>query len=399
MKKTRIGLFGFGVVGQGLYNILTHTDHFNAEISKICVKDHAKPRSLPAERFSFQHEDILKDENIDLVVEVISDAEEAYKIVTDALRHGKNVVTANKKMVAKHLEELITLQEETGASLTYEASSCGSIPIIRTLEEYFDNEPLQSVSGIFNGTSNYILSQIFNHNLDYTNALQQAQHLGFAEADPTLDVSGGDALSKLCIITCHAFGITIPPHLIFVAGIQNLNAHDIAFAKAKGSIIKSLAMVKKVDENSIVPLVMPVLVSPENALYTVDNEYNAVLLEGLYSGHQLFKGKGAGGFPTGAAVLSDISANFYEYRYSYKKRQIAKDAHLPLRYEPDYSFEVYIRFPAKENLSEKLQMIDITESGNAGNDRYAVGRVNLLQLLEHRKHLEASHVYMMAMAF
>jgi homoserine dehydrogenase len=397
MKKTRIGLFGFGVVGQGLYNILTKTNHFKAEINKICVKNQDKTRPLPSERFTYHHADILEDENIDLVVEVISDAEEAYKIVINALRHGKNVVTANKKMVAQHLEELIQLQEETGASLTYEASSCGSIPIIRTLEEYFDNEPLQSIRGIFNGTCNYILSQIFNHELSYETALQQAQQLGFAEADPTLDISGIDALNKLCILTCHAFGITILPHHIFTAGIQNLNTYDIDYARAKGCVIKPLAIVKKTNESCIVPLVMPALVDEKNALFSVDNEDNVVLVEGLFSGKQLFKGKGAGGFPTGAAVLSDISANFYDYRYSYKKRQIANRASSSLHYEPDFSFDIYLRFPAEENMVEKLQITDIKDSGNAGNDAYAVGKVNLVQLLEHRKNMEEANVFLMLM--
>jgi homoserine dehydrogenase len=158
-------------------------------------------------------------------------------------------------------------------------------------------------------------------------------------------------------------------------------------------------MVKKVDENAIAPLVMPVLVTPENVLSSVDDEYNAVLLEGLYSGHQLFKGKGAGGFPTGAAVLSDISANFYEYRYSYKKRQIAKETLLPLHYEPNHSFITYLRFPPEENMEEKLQITNVQDRGNAGNDHYVVGQVNLLQLLEHRQHMEEANVYMMAMAF
>lgn len=397
MKKTRIGLFGFGVVGQGLYNILTHTDHFNAEINKICVIHQDKVRPLPPDRFTYHHADILEDENIDLVVEVISDAEEAYKIVTNALKHGKNVVTANKKMIAQHLDELIRLQEETGASLTYEASSCGSIPIIRTLEEYFDNEPLQSIRGIFNGTCNYILSQIFHHHLSYESALQQAQQLGFAEADPTLDVSGTDALNKLCILTCHAFGITILPHHIFTAGIQHLNSFDINYARSKGCIIKSLAIAKKTDENSIVPLVIPALVDEKNALYSIDNEYNAVLVEGLYSGEQLFKGKGAGGFPTGAAVLSDISANFYDYRYSYKKRQITSTASSPLHYETDFSFDAYLRYPAEENIVEKLQITNVIDSGNAGNDAYVVGKVNLIQLLEHRKNIEEANVFLMLM--
>ena len=162
--EIKIGLFGFGCVGQGLYDVLTESSGFKAEIVKIGVKDRAKKRKLPASIFTFDKEEILGNAEINLVVELIDDAEEAYNIVKSALISGKNVVTANKKMLANNLEELVALQKKHNVSLLYEASSCGSIPIIRNLEEYYDNEQLNSVSGIFNGTSNYILSKIFSEN-------------------------------------------------------------------------------------------------------------------------------------------------------------------------------------------------------------------------------------------
>ncbi len=395
-KKTKIGLFGFGVVGQGLYNILSQTDHFNAEVLKICVKNRHKSRPLPSERFTYDFKEILDDPEINLVVEVISDAREAYHIVTHALRHGKNVVTANKKMVAQNLKELIALQEEFGVSLTYEASSCGSIPIIRTLEEYFDNEPLHSIAGIFNGSSNFILSKIYNENLPYEAALKQAQVLGFAEADPELDVSGMDALNKLCIITAHGFGLAIPPHHIFNSGINNLHALDMAYAKAKGSKIKLLAMAHKVNSEQLIALVIPVMVHPDEDLYTVENEFNAVLVDAMFAGKQLFKGKGAGGFPTGAAILSDVSANFYEYRYTYKKRNNLKHTGNRLKYNPDFDIQVYIRYPQHMNLTAFLPVKDIIETGSDHHQQYVVGKVNLRNLLEQRNTLKQEKVFMMA---
>ena len=174
-KKLNIGLFGFGCVGQGLYNVLKNSTGIKADIKKICVKDPSKDRLLDQSLFTFDKNEILSDPDIDLIVELINHAGDAFDIVKTALLNGKNVVTANKKMIAEHFHELVALQEKTGNFVLYEASACGSIPIIRTLEEYYDNETLNSVSGIFNGTTNFILTKIFNENIDYKTALAKAQ--------------------------------------------------------------------------------------------------------------------------------------------------------------------------------------------------------------------------------
>ncbi|MBE7179214.1 MAG: homoserine dehydrogenase, partial [Mucilaginibacter polytrichastri] len=202
-KQITIGLFGFGVVGQGLVDII-RSKNFKLEIRKIAIKHPEKKRSLPAELFTTDRHEILNDPEINTIVELINDADAAYDLVKEALQKGKNVVSANKKMIAQHLEELVELQHQFGASLLYEGAVCGSIPIIRNLEEYYDNELLYEVSGIFNGSSNYILSKVFNENLPYADALKQAQDLGFAETDPTMDVGGYDPKFKLAIATAHA---------------------------------------------------------------------------------------------------------------------------------------------------------------------------------------------------
>ncbi|NQV75388.1 MAG: homoserine dehydrogenase, partial [Bacteroidetes bacterium] len=202
-KRLTIGLFGFGVVGQGLHDIIS-TKELNIEIRKIAIKNPDKVRSLPETLFTTNANIILNDPEINTIIELINDADAAYEIVTRALKSGKNVVSANKKMIAEHLDELVKLQQKYGTSLLYEGSVCGSIPIIRNLEEYYDNELLHSISGIFNGSSNFILSKIANEGLEYSEALKQAQDLGFAEKNPILDVGGYDPKYKLIIAAAHA---------------------------------------------------------------------------------------------------------------------------------------------------------------------------------------------------
>ena len=305
--KLTIGLFGFGVVGQGLNDII-RTKDLNLEIKKIAIKNPEKRRTLPEELFTTDASVILNDPEINTVVELINDADAAYLIVKTALQNGKNVVSANKKMIAEHLEELLHLQEQYGTSLLYEGAVCGSIPIIRNLEEYYDNELLYSIRGIFNGSSNYILSKTFNDNLDYPTALKQAQDLGFAESDPTLDVGGFDAKSKLVIAVSHAYGVLTNPDDVFNIGIQNISPKDIQYAKEKNYKIKLVPTAVEFGERQVVLYVIPRLVQPDDFLFNVENEYNGVIVQAAFADQQFFFGKGAGGHPTGSAVLSDIAA-------------------------------------------------------------------------------------------
>lgn len=314
-----IGLFGFGCVGQGLYNVLKNSTGIKAEIKKICVKDPSKQRPLEKGLFTFEKNDILSDPSINMVVELINNSTDAFEIVKTALLNGKNVVTANKKMIAEHYRELIELQEKTGHAVLYEASACGSIPIIRTLEEYYDNETLHSVTGIFNGTTNFILTKIFNEGLDYETSLTRARRLGFAEADPTLDVDGYDAKYKLQILAGHSYGVFTRPDEVLNFGIRNISKRDFELARNLKAKIKLVAHVGKINEEEICMYVAPTMITSEHLLFNVENEYNGVIVEASFSDKQLFIGKGAGGNPTGSAVLSDISAGSYEYKYEYKK--------------------------------------------------------------------------------
>lgn len=317
-KNLKLGLFGFGCVGQGLYHVLHETKGLKAEIKKICVKTKSKPRPLGEGIFTFRKEDILLDPEIDVVVELIDDAAAAFEIVKTALQNGKAVVTANKRMLAEHLEEIYHLQKKYGKPVLYEGSVCGSIPIIRNLEEYYDNDLISSIEGIFNGSTNYILTKVFEERKTYDDALKQAQALGFAESDPSLDVKAFDPKFKLTILIAHTFGVFVRPENIINFGIDRISSVDLRYAKDHGLTIKLIARAIKVGEK-IYGLVAPQFIENVHPLSAVRNEFNAVTVEGAFAEKQLFVGKGAGSFPTGSAVLSDISALTYDYRYEYKK--------------------------------------------------------------------------------
>ncbi|WP_017258282.1 homoserine dehydrogenase [Pedobacter arcticus] len=378
-KKLNIGLFGFGVVGQGLYDI-TVSRNLNLEFKKIAIKDPSKKRTLPAELFTTDQWEILNDPEINTIIELINDADAAYEIVSFALKNGKNVVSANKKMIALHLEELVQIQRDNGTSLLYEGAVCGSIPIIRNLEEYYNNELLYAVSGIFNGSSNYILSKVFNENQSYNDALKKAQELGFAETDPTLDVGGYDAKYKVAIATAHAYGLFVNPDDILNIGIQNLQNSDLQYAKEKGQKLKLVPVAKKQNDSEVSIYVLPKLVKKEDFLFNVENEYNGVSVQAAFADQQFFFGKGAGGHPTGAAVFSDISALRYDYRYEYKKSLIEEK----IKFNNEEIIQVYLRFNA-ESLVKKLPFIDIEERFSCKQYHYVVGSIKLDDIFKAKR--------------
>jgi homoserine dehydrogenase len=387
-EKLRIGLFGYGCVGQGLHDVLNSSKGFKADIVKICVKDPSKKRRIPMSNFTFDKNEILNDSSINLVVELIDDADEAFNIVTAAMRGGKNVVTANKMMVAKHFKELVALQSECKVSLLYEASAGASIPIIRNLEEYYDNELLYSLRGILNGTTNYILTKMHNEGLPYDDALKQAQEKGFAESDPTLDVEGWDAKYKLCIITGHAYGLFLEPEQVFHYGINTISKFDIQYAKEKGFKIKLVPFVGKTNENTITSFVLPRFISADKYLYNVDNEYNGVITEAAFADKQFFSGKGAGGWATGSAVLSDISANSYGYRYEYKKYQQGTVSN----YTRNHKLEVYLRYSTEAD-RELFGFEEVSEYFSGRQYKYVIGVVNLENLFNMREQLRKMDVF------
>ena len=389
-KKLNIGLFGFGTVGSGLYDVLKRIGSKNVEIKRICVRDLNKQRNVEAE-FTNNADDIFNDPDINFIVELIDDADAAYTIVKRALQMSLPVVSGNKKMLAHHIEELIELQARYNVALLYDASACGSIPVIRNLEEYYDNDLLTSVKGILNGSSNFILSKIFNEKMSYADALKLAQDLGFAESNPTLDIDGWDSLFKLIIITIHAFGLYVAPEEIFTYGISNMNDDDIRFANEKERRFKLVAHVEKIKDNKLIMSVMPQLISRNKYIYSVEDEFNGVVIKGLFYDKQFMFGRGAGGYPTGSAVLSDITACLYDYKYEYKKRN---DSQLPT-YTTDHSFRVYYRYSDYADL-DLVKFESVSENYISDEYKYVVGKVSLRELHKIQDELRRRNVFIAA---
>lgn len=388
-NKQVIGLFGFGVVGEGLYHVLKHSHTTNATVKKICIKEPEKERSLPKKNFTTHAEEILNDPEINLVVELINDSEQAFDIVSQALRNGKSVVSGNKKMLAEHLKDLMELQAESGAALLYDASACGSIPVIRNLEEYYDNDLLLSVTGILNGSSNFVLSKIFNENKNYPESVKEAQELGFAESDPSLDMGGWDSLYKLVILALHGFGTLVDPTEVFVSGIANLQADDIRFAKEKGFRLKLVAQATKINSKGFNLMVMPKMVTEDEYIYNVEDEYNGVIIEGSFYEKQFMFGKGAGGHPTGSSVLSDITARMHGYRYEYKKR---KYFNIP-SHTNDVKVKVYLRFKNLLDFSH-FEFENIEEKLSSNNYNYVIGTIKLSNLIHIRKLIQTLDIFL-----
>ncbi|MEI7734563.1 MAG: homoserine dehydrogenase [Ferruginibacter sp.] len=337
-NQLNIGLFGFGVVGKGLYDVLHSTPTLQSTIKKICIKNADKKRSIGADNFTNDADVILNDSDINVIVEVIDDADAAFAIVKKAIENGKAVVSANKKMIAEHFEELLALQEKYKTPFLYEASCCASMPIIRNLEEYYDNDLLQSIRGIINGSTNFILTKIFDEQLEFNAALLLAQQLGFAESNPKLDIGGFDAANKLAILLAHSFGVVAKTNEFIFNGIENISLNDAIVAKEKKYSIKLVANAQKLQNGKLAAFLLPQFVANTDDLYYVKNEFNALTTESTFADKHFFKGKGAGAFPTASAVLSDISALRYDYKYEYKKIHHQTDTVLTT----DYYLKVFV---------------------------------------------------------
>ncbi|MBR6455899.1 MAG: homoserine dehydrogenase [Prevotella sp.] len=387
-QTLNIGLFGFGTVGKGLHDVLSRVPNEQVNIKIVCVK-HLDKHPETNIHFTDNAADVFNHPDVNCIVELIDNGEESYEIVKRALQNGLSVVSGNKKMLAHHLPELIELQEKHRAAMLYDASACGSIPVIRNLEEYYDNDLLISVKGILNGSSNFILSKIFNEGMNYPDALRLAQQLGFAESDPTLDIGGWDSLYKLVIITIHAFGVYVRPQEVFTFGIDKMSEDDIRFANEKRRRIKLVGTTTKIGENGLSLSVMPHLISRQKYIYSVEDEFNGVVIKGLFYYKQFMFGQGAGGHPTGSAVLSDITARLYDYKYEYKK--LHRERH-PV-YTTDFSLRIYYRYAHEEDL-QILRFENVEESYTSKTHRYVVGHVRMAELVAKNEQLRNADVFM-----
>ncbi|RNI36330.1 homoserine dehydrogenase [Hanamia caeni] len=377
-KKLVLGLFGFGVVGEGLYKVLNLTPTLNARIKKVCIKHPDKKRNAPPELFTTNKNLLLDDPEINVIVEMIDDADAAFDIVTTAFKNGKSVVSASKKMIAEHLPDLIELSRSNEVSFLYEAACCASIPVIRNLEEYYDNDLLHSINAVVNGSTNYILTKMFEDRLSFRDALIQAQQLGFAESNPTLDVEGYDALNKWTFLLCHSYGLLLKPANLVFTGIQNITSDDALQADTKDCVIKLVASAKKLKNGNVAAFVLPHFVKKDDQLAFVKNEYNGVVIESSFADKQFFYGKGAGSLPTASAVLSDISALRYGYKYEYKK--LFRDQQNELT--NDFYVKAYLAFTDWSHVhKEDFESIEEWHSNDHNN--YLVGIIHFKKLQEN----------------
>ncbi|MFV0336749.1 MAG: homoserine dehydrogenase [Chthoniobacterales bacterium] len=316
MKSIGIGLAGFGTVGSGVWKNLTENAALisgrlgvQLDVKKIAVRDLSKKRevSAPAELFTSDWREVVADSNVQIVVELMGGIDEAKELVVAAIDAGKIVVTGNKALIAEQGEEIFQLAREKKIPIFYEAAVAGGIPIIKALRESFVGNRFESIQGILNGTSNYILTRMEEGGLDFESALAEAQKLGYAEADPALDVNGWDAAHKAIIIASLAFGKWVPANRAYVAGIEGVTSADIRFAKQLGFRIKLLGTIRAREDKSVEVRVCPTLIPQGHVLASVGGVFNAIWLNGDVVGESLFYGRGAGQDPTASSVLSDLA--------------------------------------------------------------------------------------------
>ncbi|MGE8207379.1 homoserine dehydrogenase [Heyndrickxia sp. NPDC080065] len=314
MEKISVGLLGFGTVGTGVIHLLTNEQNkfqqqtgSKVEIQKILVKDREKNRKINEydHLLTLDPSEILENPEIDIVIEVMGGIQEARQYIHTALKNKKHVITANKDLMAIHGSELLQAASDQGCDLYYEASVGGGIPILRSLTDGLAADRIKKIIGIVNGTTNYILSKMSHQSVNYEKVLQEAQSLGFAEADPTSDVEGLDAARKMVILSHLAYSIPVTLEDVVVEGITRVAEEDILYSKKLGYTIK-LVGIAEVEDDEIDIRVGPTLLPTGHPLASVDNEYNAIYVYGQSVGETMFYGPGAGELPTAIAIVSDL---------------------------------------------------------------------------------------------
>lgn len=313
-NKIGIGLLGLGTVGSGVVDILRRNGELikrrvgvPVEVIKILRKNSNKPvpTNIPRNIITTDIKEIIDNPDIDIIVEVMGGFEPAKSYILNAIENGKNVVTANKALLAINGEELYSAASGRGVDLYFEGSVCGGIPVIKALREGLAANKIESIYGIVNGTSNFIITKMTHEDKGFGDALRETQALGYAEADPTFDIEGIDAAHKLSILVNIAFGTPVDFKEIYTEGISGISPMDINYAKEFNFRVKLLA-ISKMKDGSVEARVHPTLVPGSHLIATVDGVFNAVYITGDAVGPTLFYGKGAGDLPTGSAVVSDI---------------------------------------------------------------------------------------------
>lgn len=312
-KRISIGLLGYGTVGSSVYNLINdhaleiaRTTGATISIKKILVRDISVPRQeAPAEIFTDDYEDIINDPEINTIVELIGGIEPAFDYITRALEKGKSVVTANKQLLSQKGFYLFRLAREKGTQIRFEASVAGAIPVIKVLRESMVAADLTSVYGIVNGTTNFILTEMSRTGAKYGDALANAQEWGYAESDPTEDISGKDAAAKMAILASIAFHTVVDLDDVACIGIEGISSLDISYARSLDMSVKLLGVAKLYDDRINVR-VYPALLKKDHPLASVSGAYNAVFLKGNSIDEIMLSGPGAGGIETASAVVGDI---------------------------------------------------------------------------------------------
>jgi len=314
LKKIDVGIVGYGVVGNGVAKILEEKKELlrkksgvEINLKKVFTRTWNKefPFPLKEEQKAKSLDEILEDNDIDIVVELTGGIDFPYSLMEKAIDKGKHIVTANKALLAEKGKDIFSLAEEKGIRIGYEAAVAGGIPIIRALREGLVANDIKKVYGILNGTTNYILTKMYKDGLDFNTVLKEAQELGYAEADPTLDINGTDAAHKIAILSSLSFGGFIDFSQVYIEGIENIDSLDIDLGKELGYTLKLLAIAKG-HNGEVEVRVHPTFLPSENPLAKVDGVFNAVMVEGDSVGESMFYGKGAGSLPTASSVVSDI---------------------------------------------------------------------------------------------
>jgi homoserine dehydrogenase len=406
MKEIRVGLIGFGTVGAGVVKILQKNSNLiekrmgaKVVLKRVADIDLKRDRGvrLKIGVLTPRPEDIIDDPEIDIVMELIGGIEPAKTYILKAIRNKKHIITANKALLALHGNEIFREAHRFNVDVNFEASVGGGIPLIRSIKEGMVANQIESIFGILNGTSNYILSKMTNEGKPFKEVLREAQKKGYAEVDPTYDIEGIDAAHKLTILIQLAFGTSLQFEKVFIGGISEITPLDIQFGREFGYRIKLLA-IAKMEQGRIEARVHPTFISEKHLLSTVEGVFNAIYIKGDAIGPTLFYGQGAGQMPTGSAVVSDLvelGRNLLvqvEGRrvppLSFQERAIEK---IPLKKMEDVIMPFYIRFSAQDRpgvlskISGILGKNDISIASVIQKGRRIKGAVSVVMMTHEAK--------------
>ncbi len=355
MKKLNIGLIGFGTIGSGVVKLVQKNKKLifektgiKLELKKIADIDIKTDRGVKVDKkiLTTDANEIFQDSEIDIVIELVGGTTIAKDFVITALNSGKHVVTANKALLSRYGKQIFKTAERNKKYIQFEASVGGGIPIIKVIKESLAANKIEQIYGIMNGTTNYILTRMEEDKIDFKEALKQAQELGFAEADPTLDISGGDAAHKLQILASIGFNKYIEDSKIYYEGIENIDLTDIMYVSDLGYKIKLLA-IAKIENKEIECRVHPTIIPDRHLLSSINDEFNAIYVKGDAMGPQLFYGKGAGSLPTASAVVSDIldiAKKLMDNNQNYTEKFYNENPNLKIKNFKDISSRYYFRF-------------------------------------------------------